>query len=133
MSNSWSDRGEIQPDFVFGINLPTSEYLQMSAGLVIFDQFSSTEGQYSRGRMREAEQLWRRIVLLSWFIVNNEQPAFISFPLDHAHMKAPLKIMHGLTDQLSFFKVRMFIKIDRLTGRYFEVLPLPRPLQKRQR
>lgn len=57
MSNSYSSRREIQPDFAVGINLPTSEYLQMSGGLVMFDQFSSTEGQYSRGQMRDAEQL----------------------------------------------------------------------------
>lgn len=125
MSNLYSNRREEQPDFVVGINLPMSAYLQMSTGLVIVNTFSSTEGQYSGGQMREAEQLWRRIVLLSWFIVNNE-----FFPADHTIMKAPLKIMHRLTDQLSLFKVRVFIKIDRLTGRYFEVLPLPWPLQK---
>lgn len=79
MSNLYSNRREEQPDFVVGINLPMSAYLQMSTGLVIVNTFSSTEGQYSGGQMREAEQLWRRIVLLSWFIVNNEQLAFISF------------------------------------------------------
>lgn len=130
MSNSYSKRREIQPDFVVGINLPLSENLQMSTGLVIFHKFSSTERQYSRGQMRETEQLWRRIVLLSWFTVNNELLAFISPTLYHAHTRAPLKIMHRLTDQLSLFKVRMFIKIDRLTGWYFEVLPLPWPLRK---
>lgn len=79
MSNSNGDRREIQYDFVVGVNLPMSEYLQMSTGLVIFDKFSSTEGQNPRDQMREAEKLWRT-VLLSWFIVNSKQLAFISFP-----------------------------------------------------
>ena len=79
MSYLYRYRREIQPDIVVGINLLTSEYLQMSTRLVIFDKFSSTEGQCSRGQMREAEELWR-IVLLSWFIVNNELLAFTSIP-----------------------------------------------------
>lgn len=36
----------------------------------------------------------------------------------------PFKVMHRQADQLSFFKVRVFIKIDRLTGRYFEATDL---------
>lgn len=129
MSSSYICGRKIQSDFAVRINLPKSEYLQMSTGLVIFDPFLSAKEQYSRGQMRDVEQLWRRIVLLTWFIVSSEQLAFISFP-SATHMKAPLKIMHGLTDQLSFFKVRVFIKIDRPTRRCFEVLPLPWPLQK---
>lgn len=46
-------------------------------------------------------------------------------------MKAPLKVMYMLTDQLSLFKVRMFIKSDGLTGRYFEVLPLALTFRKK--
>lgn len=57
MSNQYSGRREIQPDSAVGVNLPTSEYLQMSGGLVIFDQFPSTESQYSGGQMRDGEQL----------------------------------------------------------------------------
>lgn len=36
----------------------------------------------------------------------------------------PLKVMRRQSDQLSLFKVRVFIKIDRLTGRYFEATAL---------
>lgn len=36
----------------------------------------------------------------------------------------PFKVMHRQNDQLSLFKVRVFIKIDRLTGRYFEATDL---------
>lgn len=43
-----------------------------------------------------------------------------------------LKFLLILPDRHSLSKVRMFIKIDRLTGRYFQVLPLPSTFARRQ-
>lgn len=84
MSNLCIDWRKIQPDIVVGINLPNSEYLQMSTGVVIFDKFSSTEGQYSRGQMREAEQLWRRIVCwVDLLSTMNSSPFFLSTQTTH--------------------------------------------------
>lgn len=118
----------MQPDLGSGINLPTFEYLQMRRGLVIFDQFSSGVTTLQRPDERRWTTLKNCFAAL---IYCQKQTARLHFlPLRHTHMKAPLKIMHRLSDQLSFLKVRVFIKIDRLTGRYFEVLPLPWPLQK---
>lgn len=130
MSNSYSDRREMQPDVTVGINLPTSaipanEYRACHIWYIFIHRETILQRPDEKGRTTLKKNCFAELIYCQQWIARLH-----FFPLDHAHMKAPLKIMQGLTEQLSLFKVRVFIKIDRLTGRYFEVLPLPWPLQK---
>lgn len=52
---------------------------------------------------------------IAWLLFLSTQPHWF---------EDPLKVMHRQSDQLSLFKVRVFIKIDRLTGRYSEATAL---------
>ena len=108
MSNACTRRRKMQPDFAVGINLPISEYLQMKCSAChIWSVF------IHRGTIlqRPDERRWTTLKNCFADLIYCQRPTARHhfFPFCHTQTKAPLEIMHGLTDQLSWLKVRVFI------------------------
>lgn len=116
--------GKYNSALLLALIYPRLTTWEMSIGLVISDKFSSAEGQYSRGQMRESEKLWRRTEMI---YCQQQTARFHVFP-PLTYEGSRWQIMQRLTDQCSLFKVRVFIKADRLTWWYFELLPQNWPL-----